>query len=94
VSLNVKKPELVQAADRAAGAIADAGIDVLLDDREERPGVKFKDADLIGLPVRVTIGPRGLESGTAEVKPRRAERAEDVPLADVPARVASLVGPR
>jgi prolyl-tRNA synthetase len=94
VSLNVKRPELAEAADRVAGALADAGVDVLLDDRDERPGVKFKDADLIGLPVRVTVGPRGLESGTAEVKPRRAERAEDVPLADVPARVAALVGPR
>ena len=42
------------------------GIDVLLDDREERPGVKFADAELIGIPLRVTIGPRGLENGVVE----------------------------
>jgi len=94
VPVNVRKPELVDGADRIAAALAEAGIDVLLDDRDERAGVKFKDADLIGLPVRVTLGPRGLENGTAEVKARRDEKADEVPLAEVPARVAAMVGPR
>lgn len=48
-------------------------MDVLIDDRKERPGVKFKDADLIGIPVRVTIGPKTLEKGGAEVKHRRED---------------------
>ncbi len=48
--------------------LAEAGYDVLLDDREGRPGVKFKDADLIGIPLRIVIGERGLKEGTVEVK--------------------------
>ena len=47
---------------------------MLLDDRDERPGVKFKDADLIGLPVRVTVGPRALARGCVEVKPASAAK--------------------
>ena len=48
----------------------DKGIDVLIDDRDERPGVKFADAELIGIPLRVTIGPRGLENGIVELLER------------------------
>ncbi len=62
-----------QACDRIAGMLAERGVDVLIDDRKERPGVKFKDADLIGIPVRITIGPKTLEKGGAEVKARRLE---------------------
>ncbi|HXS18107.1 MAG TPA: His/Gly/Thr/Pro-type tRNA ligase C-terminal domain-containing protein, partial [Polyangiaceae bacterium] len=46
------------------------GVDVLVDDRNERPGSKFKDADLIGIPLRVTVGERGLKQGQVELKPR------------------------
>ena len=53
-------------------------VDVLLDDRRENPGVKFKDADLIGCPVRVTVGDRGLKKGIVEVKRRDAEDPEEV----------------
>ena len=65
-----------------------------LDDRDERPGVKFKDADLIGLPVRVTVGPRGLKVGKVEVKVRTAVAAEEVAVGEAAARVAALLGPR
>ena len=47
-----------------------AGVEVLLDDRDERPGVKFKDCDLLGIPLRVVIGPKALEKGQVEVKQR------------------------
>jgi prolyl-tRNA synthetase len=57
-----------------------AGVEVLLDDRDERPGVKFKDCDLLGIPLRVVIGPKTLEKGQAEVKERRAEKPEFVAL--------------
>ncbi len=57
-----------------------AGIEVLLDDRDERPGVKFKDCDLLGIPLRVVIGAKTLEKGQAEVKARRAEKPEFVGL--------------
>jgi prolyl-tRNA synthetase len=94
VPVNAGDAALVEAAERVARELAGAGVDVLVDDRDERPGVKFKDADLIGLPVRVTVGPRGLKAGKVEVKPRTAAAAEEVPLAEAAARVAALVGPR
>jgi prolyl-tRNA synthetase len=56
------------------------GIEVLVDDREERPGVKFKDADLIGIPLRVTVGERGLKSGVFELKRRGEKDAKSLPL--------------
>ena len=85
---------LRETAERVANELLERGVDVLLDDRDERPGVKFKDADLIGLPLRVTIGPRGLKSGQVELKPRTASAATEVPIADAAARAAALVGPR
>jgi prolyl-tRNA synthetase len=59
------------------------GVEVLWDDRDERPGVKFKDADLLGIPLRVTIGSKGLASGNFELKPRTEKdpkKAEMVPI--------------
>jgi prolyl-tRNA synthetase len=66
-------------------ALEKAGVEVLWDDRDERPGVKFKDADLIGVPLRVTIGAKALANGNVEVKPRTEadpKKAELVPVAD------------
>ncbi|MBD0355494.1 MAG: hypothetical protein ICV58_10030, partial [Rubrobacteraceae bacterium] len=60
-----------------------AGIDVMLDDRDERPGVKFKDADLIGVPIRLTLTPRSLENGGVELKLRRGGGRSMVPLEEV-----------
>uniref|UniRef100_UPI00260ED7AB His/Gly/Thr/Pro-type tRNA ligase C-terminal domain-containing protein n=1 Tax=Acidiferrobacter sp. TaxID=1872107 RepID=UPI00260ED7AB len=65
-----------------------AGIDVLLDDRDERPGVLFGDMDLIGLPHRLVIGDRGLKAGTIEYKGRGDAEPENWPLADVRTRLA------
>jgi prolyl-tRNA synthetase len=92
--VNVTDTALRETAEQVAATLERAGLDVLLDDREERPGVKFKDADLIGLPVRVTVGPRSLAKGCVEVKPRAGGEVAEVPLADVAGRVAALVGPR
>ena len=61
---------------RGASALNAAGVDVLLDDRDERAGVKFNDADLIGLPIRITIGDKSLKQGSVEVKARCEEQAE------------------
>jgi prolyl-tRNA synthetase len=71
------------AADRLHDELAEAGVDVLLDDREERPGVLFADMDLIGVPHRVVLGERGLAAGNAEYKARRDEKGTDVPLASI-----------
>ncbi len=67
------------------------GIDVLIDDREERPGVKFKDADLIGIPVRVVVGDKGLKDGNVEIKPRSASDAEMVSVDQAATRIAELL---
>lgn len=75
------------AVDALYAELTAAGVEVLLDDRDERPGVKFKDADLLGIPLRVTIGEKGLANGEVEFKPRRAARAEPVPVGEAAARV-------
>ena len=67
------------------------GIDALLDDRDERPGVKFKDADLIGVPLRVVIGERGLKQGQLELKWRWESAPEMIPMEDAAGRIAELV---
>jgi prolyl-tRNA synthetase len=64
------------AAEEIYSACRAAGLDALLDDRDERPGVKFKDADLMGMPVRVTIGNLLAKEGLVEIKERRAPRRE------------------
>ena len=71
--------EVKAAADKLYEQLNAAGIDTLLDDRDQRPGVKFNDADLIGIPVRINIGDRGLKEGKFELKKRKAAEAEMVP---------------
>jgi prolyl-tRNA synthetase len=68
-----------------------AGVEVLIDDREERPGIKFKDADLIGIPLRLTVGAKSLERNCVEFKRRTDKAAAEIPLADVVERIAGLV---
>ncbi|MCC6283769.1 MAG: proline--tRNA ligase [Phycisphaerales bacterium] len=74
-------------------ALTEAGFDVLIDDRDERPGVKFKDADLVGLPVRLTLGDKALAAGGVEFKLRSdAGKGEVVPKADVVTRCLRALG--
>jgi prolyl-tRNA synthetase len=90
----VLDPQLAEAMDLAKklGAAAEnAGADVLIDDRTERPGVKFKDADLIGIPLRLTIGGKGLKEGVIEMKWRTSKDVAKVPLAEAEARIAAAV---
>ena len=68
VPVNYRKNEQQATAERLYHDLCAAGVEVVLDDRDERPGVKFKDADLIGFPIRITIGPRALANGQAEVR--------------------------
>ncbi len=80
---------------RQAGQLYDdlgaAGVEVLYDDREETPGVKFKDADLIGLPLRLTVSERSLKRGGVELKPRNAKEKAIVPRAEVIARIQTEI---
>ncbi len=81
VPLNLHKSERVRAAtERLYGALTAAGIEVLLDDRDARPGVKFADAELLGIPHRVVVGDRGLDAGRLEYRHRRATDSEEFPL--------------
>jgi prolyl-tRNA synthetase len=64
---------------------------VLFDDREESPGVKFNDADLLGVPLRVTVSPRTLEKDSVEVKWRAEKESQLVPLAEAAAKLEELV---
>ena len=75
-----KSAQVHEAAERLYGAMLQAGIDVLMDDREERPGVLFADMELIGIPHRVVLSERGLAAGTAEYKGRRDDKPQDVKL--------------
>jgi prolyl-tRNA synthetase len=80
-----KEDDVAGKARELYAALEKAGVEVLWDDRDERPGVKFKDADLIGVPLRVTIGAKALAGGNVEVKPRTEsdpKKAELVPVAD------------
>ena len=65
-----------------------AGVDVLYDDRDERPGVKFKDADLLGVPVRVNVGEKSLAKGAIEVKLRKTGEMRTAPVAEASKAVA------
>jgi len=94
VPVSMADAALRETAERIASDLEAAGVDTLLDDRDERPGVKFKDADLIGLPVRVTVGPRTLARGCVEVKRRALADTAEVPIAEAAARAAALVGAR
>ncbi|MFH1809597.1 MAG: proline--tRNA ligase [Pseudomonadota bacterium] len=79
------QPEVKQACDDAYQALLAQGLEVLYDDRDERPGVKFKDADLLGIPIRVAIGQKGVQGGFAEWRPRRDKQMQEVPLAELAA---------
>ena len=79
-ALNVDDPEVMQAADDLYRQLSEAGFETLYDDRVESAGVKFNDADLLGLPVRVVVGPRGLREGAAEVRRRDESQGRAVAL--------------
>ena len=93
--VTIGKDEGVVAAARALyDSLGQAGVEVLWDDRDERPGVKFKDADLIGIPLRVTIGAKGLAAGHVELKARTEadpKKAELMPLAQAASVMAERV---
>jgi prolyl-tRNA synthetase len=79
--LNLQKSERVRTAtERLYADLAAAGIEVLLDDRDARPGVKFADAELLGIPHRIVVGDRGLEAGRLEYRHRRATDNEEIPI--------------
>ena len=87
-----KSAQVREAAERLYGQLLAAGIDVLMDDRDERPGVLFADMELIGIPHRVVLSERGLGAGNAEYKGRRDEKPQDLPLQDIVAFLKDRLG--
>jgi prolyl-tRNA synthetase len=83
VPVSMKDQAQAEAAQRLYEELKAEGVEVVLDDRNERPGVKFKDADLIGFPIRVTIGSKSLENGEMEITLRRTKEKTSVPLGDI-----------
>ena len=90
VLISLKDEQQVKAADELYDALRKAGIEVLLDDRDERPGVKFKDMDLIGIPYRITVG-RGIKDGKVELKIRSTGEVQEVPLSEICSTIEKLV---
>ena len=82
--VNVGEEEVMGAASKIYGELKARGVDVLLDDRDARPGVKFMDADLIGAPYRITVGMRGLKEGVVEIKERATGAVEKIRVAEAP----------
>ena len=89
--LHLKNELVVSEAERIYSELQAAGVEVVLDDRDLRAGNKFKDADLIGIPVRLTLGGRGVENGEAELKMRHQSENEMVPLSEVVDRIKALI---
>ena len=93
VPLNLQKSDRVRAtADRLYAELTDAGIEVLLDDRDARPGVKFADAELLGIPHRLVVAERGLEAGKLEYRHRRDTQSTEFPAAEALGFVRARLG--
>jgi len=92
--LDVTQPDVMQAADTIYNQLQAAGIDVLMDDRDQRPGFKFKDADLIGIPLRVVVGGKGLKEGIVEVKWRGATEPQKIPLNNAVPAILEMIQSR
>ena len=89
--VNVNEQSLSKAAEDIYQSLAKMEVDVILDDRDERAGVKFKDADLIGIPYRITVGPKKLAEGKVEIKSRRSGEVETLPVAEVEAYIMARI---
>lgn len=91
IPINVTEEPQRTTAEEIYSELGRRGVEVVLDDRNERPGVKFKDADLIGYPIRIVVGPRGLDARQVEVKLRRSKEAKMVDIAALPDLVLSII---
>ena len=91
VVVSVQSAESVQVAEQIVSELEAAGVDVLYDDRDERPGVKFKDADLLGVPVRVNVGEKSLAKGVIEIKLRKTKELRTAPVAEASKAVLAVV---
>jgi prolyl-tRNA synthetase len=91
VPVSVTDAPVREAAEKIYGELRACGVETLIDDRDERPGVKFKDADLIGIPLRVTVGQKGLAKGVVELRQRRDGTVTELPLGEAAAAIKGRV---
>ncbi|MFH1031615.1 MAG: proline--tRNA ligase [Chloroflexota bacterium] len=91
-SLYMENASVVSAAEKLYADLTSESFEVLFDDRNESPGVKFNDADLLGIPVRITISPRTLEKNSVEIKQRTEKKAQLVPIEDTIKKLEELIG--
>ena len=91
IPVNVKDESIAKAGEELYRELEEAGLEVLLDDRDERAGVKFNDADLIGIPVRVTIGPKSLAAGNLEIRMRKTGEVQTIPVKEAKSFIKDLV---
>ena len=91
IPLDPKKEDCAAATDKLVQELLDAGLDVVVDDRDERPGFKFADNDLMGFPYQIVIGKRGLKNGTFELKDRATGEREDISIEEAATIVAARV---
>jgi prolyl-tRNA synthetase len=89
--INYKEPAIHEVADRLYQELEALGVEVLLDDRDERPGVKFKDGDLIGIPLRVTVGAKGLNKGCVELRWRRDGKIDEISIGDAAEKIHTII---
>jgi len=89
--VNMKADELSRAAEDLYEKLTAMGVEVILDDRDERAGVKFKDADLIGIPLRITMGPKKFAEGKAEVRFRKSGEVRELDLNGAAEYIADIV---
>ncbi len=92
VPVNAKDDKQLALAEEIYNELKNSGVDVLLDDRKERAGVKFKDCDLIGYPLRVTVSPKTLDSGNVEIKVRRSGELMNFTRAELVGKIRELLG--
>ena len=91
IPVNVKQADVMAVAERVAADLDARGVEVFFDDREERPGIKFKDADLTGIPVRVTLGEKNVAAGFGESRDRKTGETVRIPLAELADEAFTLV---
>ena len=91
IPVNVKQADVLAAAERVAADLDARGVEIFFDDREERPGIKFKDADLTGIPVRITLGEKNVAAGFGEIRDRKTGETLRIPLAELANEAFALV---
>ncbi|NIS74614.1 MAG: proline--tRNA ligase, partial [Deltaproteobacteria bacterium] len=89
--LKIKDGDIMSASEKIYEELSGKGYEVIIDDRDVGPGFKFKDAELIGIPVQVAVGPRTIKEGEAEVKLRKGGISKNVKLEDVVKEVETLL---